>query len=99
MSSLNKAFTVELESGKILTVEVTASGYFESDYGADADGNRGVGMWFVDDIEYTLPKVDEKGEVLTDEELDELDEVLNEEIDNFTWEFSTPDYEYENDDF
>ena len=99
MSSSTKAFTVELESGKVVTVEVTASAEFDSSYGADADGNRGMGMYFMDDVEYTLPKVDEKGEALTDDEMDELDNALNEEIDGYSWEFSEPDYEYENDDF
>ncbi len=47
---LTNTFEVELENGKVCTVEVEAFGNKEP-YGADADGNRGEMRFFVTDEE------------------------------------------------
>lgn len=54
-----KCFEIEPCSGehcKEVEVEYTVHYYLERGYGADADGNRGVDMWFIDDWEYSIPE-------------------------------------------
>lgn len=34
-----------------IEIEVTIHWDYDSDYGSDADGNRGVGVWSIDDYE------------------------------------------------
>jgi hypothetical protein len=42
--------TVEVDiDGQVFSVTIEASFYMESNYGADADGNRGIEAWFMDD--------------------------------------------------
>lgn len=36
---------------RVFDVEIVVEKVFDDDYGADADGNRGIGRWFVEDVE------------------------------------------------
>lgn len=87
-STVIKLLNVELESGKAFEIEVMATGVYDAHYGADADGNRGMGVWLFDDVEFTLPRTDEEGEPLTTEELTELTDKLDVEIGKEDWEFA-----------
>lgn len=58
MKSATKTFTVypvfhqgtDQEFDAEVEVSVTAEFSYDSDYGADADGNRGRGVWFMEDF-------------------------------------------------
>jgi hypothetical protein len=95
-NEMTKELTVELESGKTFEIEVTATGVYDSNYGADADGNRGMALWFLDEVAFDLPKTDEDGNILTIDELHELDVKLNKLALDEDWEWSLDnDREYE----
>ena len=53
--TVTKTVSIELESGEGLEIEVEAIAVYDPHYGADADGNRGVGTWFIDEINYHMP--------------------------------------------
>lgn len=73
MKTFNKKVKVELETGKSFEVNVAVQAYKEN-YGADADGNRGVMTWFVHDYEFAMPPD------LTEEEVIETDEQVEDKI-------------------
>lgn len=74
MAKVNITKEIELVTGKTVTVHVEVEGLYDSRYGADADGNRGVGKWLVDGLDYEIESEDE----LNSDELEEVDvEVEN----------------------
>lgn len=62
MSTASKTFSVSIEDSQgyehEIEVSVEADFYYDSSYGADADGNRGIGVWFMDD--YRIEEIDGK---------------------------------------
>src|ERR1035441_8287552 len=76
-NQITETLKIELNSGKAFEIEVTVTGVYDAHYGADADGNRGMGAWFLDDLEFELPEVDEEGVYLTTDETIELEEKLD----------------------
>lgn len=95
-NSVTKTLTVELNSGKSFEIDVEADGEYDRNYGADADGNRGEATWFLAGWSWPIPDKDSDGNLLTDEEKNELELKLNEKVDKEDWEFSNePDVEYE----
>ena len=95
---LTRGLEVELSDGMPFNVEVTVLGAYDGNYGADADGNRGMPVWFIDDISFKVPTHDEEGKLLTKEERQELEEKLLVEVDDVDWEFSE-EVDYEPDSF
>ena len=67
----SEVITVKLSSGIEVFALVTAQIFVVSDYGADADGNRGAPMIDVDWVEIAGPVMSEDVEDLTDEEISE----------------------------
>ena len=58
MRRLPKDFECELEiefKDVLFNVLCTVIMVHDPDYGADADGNRGIAVWFLDDIDYDIP--------------------------------------------
>lgn len=72
---------VTLENGKQVCAYVTVTYYYDSNYGADADGNRGMGVWVNDGVEFHTPKTDINGEELSQDEVEEAVELINDEAD------------------
>jgi hypothetical protein len=74
---LKKEFTVELGDDKTVTAEMNATFIYDANYGADADGNRGMGVWFVDDV-YPTHEIayDDDGRRLTREEIELAQDLL-----------------------
>lgn len=98
MASVTKEFEVELDDSNVVNVSVTVEGDYESNYGADADGRGGTGMWFISDHSYEV--ID--GTDLSEEESAELAAKVSDLVDDEEWDFdsaSEPDDEYEPDDF
>lgn len=92
-TSVTKEITVELDEDRSVTIEVEVVGTYDSHYGADADGNRGMGVWFVDDTFYTIPDKDDNEELLTKEDKELVKDKLDKEIDDTDWDFSTAERE------
>ena len=74
-------FTVELGSGKEVTAEVECCVINDSNYGADADGNRGMSMTWIDSLELTVPisewdKDDSGNELSQEEKAEAAEEAL-----------------------
>lgn len=93
---VTKSLTIELNSGKSFEVDVTAVGLYDSNWGADADGNRGMGVWLLEDLEYDLPDTDDEGLRLTNEEMIELATQVELKANDQAWVFShEDDREYE----
>lgn len=87
MAEIQKDFTIVTDSNKIATIEVLAHGYYESDYGADADGNRGVPTWFLDGFTYDIPTAFDDGSLLSDDEKTEVKAILERETFAADWDF------------
>ena len=64
------------------TLDVYAKTYYDPCYGADADGNRGIGCWFIDDITWDTPEADDNGNLLNEEEKKKLNELINAKTDD-----------------
>lgn len=73
---------------KPVTADIVVYGVYENDYGADADGNRGVAAWFIEDYEYVVPDVDDEGHKLSDEEHETLKGMVQDFIENNDWDFA-----------
>lgn len=98
MATRNREVTVETYTGKVVTVDVTIKATFDDNYGADADGNRGVGVWEIDETTFKVPDKDDDGALLTQAEKEEVDELVEEELDvngNNSDDFEEIEREYE----
>ncbi len=86
----------KLDSGKVVTVDLTIVGEYDPNYGADADGNRGSSMWFIEHFSYEL----QSDEEIDQEEKEELDEKVEDFVYAESWDFesgSEKEYEHEDD--
>jgi len=90
MAEVTREFELELKDGRTVNVTVTVEGSHDPDYGADADGNRGVSMWFIEDHSY------EADEELNAEEKKEVDALVDSLVDEEEWDFDSAD---EDDDY
>jgi hypothetical protein len=100
MADVTKEFEIELDNGNVVNVSITVEGDYEANYGADADGNRGVGMWFISDHSYEILDDSE----LSDSETAELAEKVEEKVSDEDWDFDTAQDDeevdsYDNDDY
>ena len=90
-------FTVTLISGKEVTAEVEATFINERNYGADADGNRGIPMTFLEDINLTVPITDPEWNEddhkvpLTEDEKKEAETLLIKVAEEYDWEEQADD--------
>ena len=76
-----KEITVTVNN-KQVTLDLHAKAYYDSNYGADADGNRGMGVYFIDEVTWETPEHDDDGNKLSGEEKKALNELLDTKIDN-----------------
>jgi hypothetical protein len=90
-ATIRKHYEIQLSSGLLTDVDVEIKGVYESDYGADRDGNRGKGMWLVEDVDYDFPisGINEEGKwkLLSTEDYTELTKLVDEEIDKDDLDF------------
>jgi hypothetical protein len=84
MITINKDVNVELSTGTTIEVEIEVFGIYDSQFGADTDGNRGEGRWLIDSHGYSISD----NISLTDEEEDELDEKIEEIVYDGQWDFA-----------
>jgi len=80
--TMTKTIIVDYNNEEI-EVDVTAIISFDPNYGADADGRRGVPRVFVDDMEFEI--FDEKELNLSKEEKDEILKLAKEESKHIDW--------------
>jgi hypothetical protein len=78
-----------------ITLTVTNSATWDPAYGADADGNRGVGMWLDDELDYDDLSHCDDGFKLTEHDLLKLNEAINEWAPKQDWDFSDEEREYD----
>ena len=69
-------------NNKPVTVEVKAVAFYDSNHGADADGNRGMGVWFIDDVTWDIPETDDDGNTLNEDEKQTLNDLLDMKVDD-----------------
>lgn len=82
MKTCRKTKTLEflLESGQedlVVEVDVTATWLYNSNYGVDADGNRGTEVWELENIDYEAPKD------LTEDQLEELRLYIDSDVESW----------------
>jgi hypothetical protein len=77
-----KQIEFTLATDKTFTISVTAYAIQESNYGADADGNRGICAVFIEDWSYVPPLH------LSPAELDELEALVEAEVMDGDFEFN-----------
>lgn len=90
MAQQEKSNTFTILSGdteKFITIEITVTGHLDRNYGADADGNRGVPVWFIEDHDYTVPTLCDDGTTLTQADLEQLEEEVGNWVNNTDWDF------------
>lgn len=92
-TTVTKEQDVELSSGRTVSVDIEIFGIYDSQFGADADGNRGQGRWLIDSHGYTITEDD-----LTPEEETELDEKVEEIVYDGEWDFDNAEPDDEDDD-
>lgn len=97
MPATSKEFSIEL-GDRTVTVLVDASGYFEPNYGSDADGNRGIPAWFLDDFEYDIPDDDDDGESLSETDKLQVESQLNTLLESHDWDVDESDEDEVDDD-
>jgi hypothetical protein len=79
-------FCIELRSGKFITATVSATLIHDSNYGADADGNRGVAMTFLEDLSWDAPLVDDDGVELSEQEQLEAEDAILKAAEDHCWD-------------
>jgi hypothetical protein len=83
---LTKDFTVFISPGRTVTSEVTAELVYEADYGADADGNRGIGVWFVEGLQLSYIGRDDNEETLDETQRRVAEYLLYNKAELYDWE-------------
>jgi hypothetical protein len=80
IKEIEKEFVFELKSKTEVNVSLRAIYTYDPSYGSDADGNRGIGVWLLEDFEtkilndVPLSKEDEEElDALIEEKIDEMD--------------------------
>lgn len=61
---IKETIDVELDSGKVIPIEIEYHIIHCPNYGADADGNRGVATRILDEFDFLLPDGLEKDEII-----------------------------------
>lgn len=84
---INKDIKVFLAEDRPVTIELKVCGVYDANYGADADGRRGMGVWFLDDFDYNPPEKDDNGQVITFQDKKVLEEIVYNEVHNTDWDF------------
>jgi len=75
-----KEFIFELSNQKIpVSIEVLC--VYDPSYGSDADGNRGVGAWLLDDVRTEMLSDVQ----LSDQDQKQLDALIETKIDETEW--------------
>ena len=96
-------FTVELGSGKEVTAEVECCVINDSNYGADADGNRGISMTWIDSLELTIPIAewgkDDNGNEISQEEKVEAQRLIIKLAEDFNWQGQIADEYQDKEDY
>jgi len=91
--SWSRQETVEFPYGEdeeLYTAEVTVYISSDSNYGADADGNRGIYREFIDDIKIDSV-TNENGEEV--EITDDIYDIVSNELDDMDTSMPEPDYD------
>lgn len=97
MGSQTKNITVETNSGRTVTVEVNVEGGYDPNYGSDQDGNRGTEVHYINEISFDVPDGDDDGDILSQNEKNEVEKLIDEEINNRDWDLSGDPEDYDND--
>jgi hypothetical protein len=85
MANIHREREIELLSGKTVTVDIEVEGIYDSHYGADGDGGRGVGRWLIDSHSYVI----DTEETLTDDEESEIDGIVEELVYEGEWDWES----------
>lgn len=80
---LQKEITVTLTNGKQVTSDVRIYYSTESNYGADADGNRGMEATFIDEVDCGDVEVADDGSALSTEEKNEAYARFEDKIEGY----------------
>lgn len=87
---LSHTFNIE-HNGREFEVEVSAVLVHEADYGADADGNRGIAVDFIEDVSVeSISAADENP--ISEEERKAIETLAEKKADEHAWEAPEPDY-------
>lgn len=87
MASINKDLTVETRTGKIVTVDVTVEGTYDSHYRSDRDGNRGSGVWHIRSVSFQIPDCCNDFIALSQDEKNEVEKLIDEKVNEESWNF------------
>lgn len=95
MSKVKFTKEMELSTSKSVIVHIEVEGLLEPRYGADIDGNGGIGKWFVDGHTYEIESEDE----LTNDEMEEVNDMVEDLVYDGDFDFQdNANYEKEEDD-
>lgn len=83
------------ETYRRVTLDVTAEGLYDSNYGADADGNRGWGEWFLEDYDYELPEKCDDEILISIEDKKILEAMIEKFVNETDFEWTTEDNNYD----
>ena len=86
VTDVHECFTLYVDELPV-TVDIVVYGVCESNYGADADGNRGINAWFVEDYEYTIPDASDDGTPLETIQKEKLKLIIQDLAENHDWDF------------
>lgn len=59
----------------------------ESNYGADADGNRGIEVTYVDDYDLRVSDLNKLDGFVSDEAIEAICEYVNDNLEKYLWLF------------
>lgn len=82
---ITRDIIVTLNNGKIVGSDVSLRLIHDSNYGADSDGNRGIPTTFIEDVRYEIPKFTLDGDILSSEDMEESEILIERAIDNIDW--------------
>lgn len=83
MDTRSIEITVKLASGKLVTSEIDIHYSLERNYGADADGNRGMDVTFCDGFTIHNTEFADDDSMLSADERVEAESLLEQEADKY----------------
>lgn len=90
MAKASKNFTIEISSGKLVTVKVTVQGKDDSRLGRTRRAQRRNyrRTWRISSVDIQIPDCDDSNCSLSQNEKDELEKLVDEKINEKSWDFN-----------
>ena len=89
MREITKDLTVELNSGKMITVQVTVKGTYDPHNRFLRNGRRKQGKWNISDVSFEIPDCCDSLSLLSQDDKNQVEKLVSEKIGEERWDFDS----------